>query len=115
MSLSFFLMYYDICTTLPCYSWSGTPVASAGVPENLILRVSSTSIPGAAVAGAQFTEGDQLQVKFILQLSGLLSQICNTQREKERKETDHFGLLPKPKAMAALLQQRLLTCITGVS
>lgn len=40
-------------------------------------RFSSTSIPGAAVAGAQFTEGDQFQVKFIFQLSRLLSQICN--------------------------------------
>lgn len=51
----------------------------------MTVRVSSTSIPGAAVAGAQFTEGDQLQVQFILQLSGLLSQICNTGAHTQRQ------------------------------
>ncbi|TNN34940.1 hypothetical protein EYF80_054888 [Liparis tanakae] len=36
--------------------------------------VSSAAVPGAAVAGAQFTEGDQLQVQLRLQLPGLLPQ-----------------------------------------
>ncbi len=76
-------------------------VDSTSVTETLILRVSSASIPGAAVAGAQFTEGDQLQVKFILQLSGLLSQICNehthTRWHNILIKTAHFSLLPKQR------------------
>lgn len=47
--------------------------------QNPDLRISSTSIPTAAVAGAQFTKGNQLQVKFILQLSCLFTQIYNTE------------------------------------
>lgn len=45
----------------------------------VVLRVSSASIPGAAVAGAQLAEGDQLQVQLVLQLPGLLPQICKTE------------------------------------
>lgn len=61
---------------------------SCKVIQDLILRVSSISIPGAAVASAQFTEGDQFQVKFILQLSGLLPQICITNTHKTKHHSE---------------------------
>lgn len=63
------------------------------------LRVSATSIPAAAVAGAQFTKGNQLQVKFILQLSGLLTHIYNMEniyshlQQSASSETDHLMLM----------------------
>lgn len=87
--------------------------------EQLILRV-STSISGAAVAGAQFTEGDQLQVKFILQLSGLLPQICNTFTQKKTTfqhptTAFFFQFAAKPYGKISRLQQRSLTCIVGLT
>lgn len=63
------------------------------------LRVSATSIPAAAVAGAQFTKGNQLQVKFILQLSGLLTHIYNMEniyshlQQSASSERDHLLLM----------------------
>lgn len=47
------------------------------------IPVSSTTISGSTVAGAQLAEGDQLQVKLILQLPSLLSQICDVKLTNE--------------------------------
>lgn len=62
--------------------------------QDKILRVSSPAISWAAVAGAQFAEGDQLQVEFILQLPRLLPQICkhtHTVRASDPSNIIHTG------------------------
>lgn len=47
----------------------------------------ASSLPRAtvAVAGTKFAEGDQLQIKFILQLPGLLPEIWTRRGQRMRK------------------------------
>lgn len=86
---------------------------SAGVLHRTHLRVSSPSISGAAVAGAQFTEGDQLQVKFVLQLSGLLSQICSSRMHRQKKlstDSQQFVIKTGPMLLYFTQSKVMLIC-----
>lgn len=87
------------------------------------LPVSSPSISGAAITGAQFTEGDQFQIKFILQLTGLLSQIWNTASSYSFTSTTQYascqqamqGILDIHSWESYKLEHRLDVCCIRVS
>ena len=113
------LEYLKPCMTVNLNRLLPQTVVNSTVWQKTNSRVWSTSVPGAAVAGAQFTEGDQLQVKFILQLSGLLSQVWNTHKQNVHslEESNHVHLLNLccMQLNTSSLQQFSGKCCTSLS